>query len=366
MAAFGLLAAALAGCGGEPQTEAAGPGHRPPGGPGGRSELPPAAVAVKPVARGPIATYYNATATLEPHQQADVIARVSGLVRSLEAEEGDRVAAGDPLLRLEDAEYRQRFRQAEAEAIKQRARFERLEQMYRNELVSAEEFESVRSDLLSAEAAQELAALELSYTVVTAPFTGHVITRHVDPGQMVSSGIVLFTMADLSLLRARVHVPAKEFRAIRIGQAVELAMDASGDTLAGRITLINPMVDPESGTIKVTVDVQDYPSSTRPGDFADVRIVTDAHPQALLVPKVAVIEDKGQSVVYVASSDSTAQRRTVEIGYRTDRQTEILAGVEEGERVVVQGQRSLEDGQRLKIFERLNYESDAEGEGAGR
>ena len=228
--------------------------------------------------------------------------------------------------------------------------------MFEGQLVSAEEFEGARSDLQSAEAARELAALELSYTEVTAPFAGHVVRRQMDLGRTVSPGALLFTLADLSLLRARAHVPAKEFRSIQTDQPVELVLDASGDTHSGRISLVSPVVDPASGTIKVTIDVARYPPTSRPGDFANVRIVTDRHPDAILVPKIAVIEEKGETVLYVASADSTAQRRTVRTGYRGDEVTEILEGVTPGELVVVQGQRALEDGQRLKIFDRPNYE----------
>jgi len=127
-------------------------------------------------------------------------------------------------------------------------------------------------------------------------------------------------------------------------------------SVRGRITLVNPMVDPTSGTIKVTIDVTRYPATSRPGDFASVRIVTDQHPDAILVPKIAVIEEKGETIVYVATADSTAQRRAVRLGFRGDEKTEVLEGVAPGEWIIIQGQRALEDGQRLKIFEQLNYE----------
>ncbi len=356
---WALAAAALpglAGCSRDPQPGAVGAQAAQSAGPQ-RPAAPPAAVAVRPAVIGPIATYYQATATLEPEKQADVIARVSGQIVALTAEEGDRVAAGQVLLRVEPAEYRHRLQQTEAEVLKQRARHDRLKRMLESQLVAAEEYESARSDLQSAEAARDLAALELSYTDIRAPFSGHVVRRHVDLGRTVTPGAVLFTLADLALLRARVHVPAKEFRAIQTDQPVELTLDASRDTLSGRITLINPMVDPTSGTIKVTIDVTRYPPTSRPGDFANVRIVTDRHATAILVPKIAVIEEKGETIVYVASADSVAQRRPVRIGFRGDDETEILEGVAPGDWVVVQGQRTLEDGQRLKIFERLSYET---------
>jgi membrane fusion protein (multidrug efflux system) len=223
-----------------------------------------------------------------------------------------------------------------------------------------EEFEAVKNDQLAAEAAYDLAALELSYTQVRSPFSGRVIRRFVDPGQTVNQGTQLFTIADMSRLLARVHVPAKEFRNIQVDQPVELTLDSEEETLTGRITLISPVIDPTSGTIKVTVEVTDYPRSTRPGDFVEVRIVTDRHTDTVLVPNTAVISDRGEQVVYVAA-DSVAVRRVVEVGFQDDQAIEIVSGLVSGEMVVIQGQRSLKDGQPLKILEKMSYEKGVAG-----
>lgn len=339
--------------------------HSPggPGGPGGHGEgqrsLPPIAVAVQTAAQGDIATYYHTTATLEPNKQAAVMARVAGVVMELLAEEGDVVANDQVLMRIEEAEYQHRMRQTEAEVAKQRARFDRLQKMVTHELVATEEFESARSDLLSAEANRDLAALELSHTDVRAPFAGRITRRAIDRGQMVTGGQELFTVMDLNLLLARVHVPAREFRSLQVDQIVELVLDSNGQRLQGRISLVSPVIDATSGTIKVTVEITDYPAGIRPGDFAEVRIVTDRHQDVILLPKIAVLTEKGEQVVYVALPDSTADRRVVATGYQNDMQTEVVSGVEAGEMIITQGQRSLEQGQPLRIHERKSYDAES-------
>jgi membrane fusion protein (multidrug efflux system) len=350
----------ILGCGGGAEAPGEGAARGRGGGPqgaGGRPSLPTMAVAVEPASRGSIATYYSATASLDPDKQADILARTSGVVEQLLAEEGDRVVTGQVLLHIEDAEYRHRKTLAEADVDQNRLRFERAQALLAQGLTSTEAYETARRDLRSAEAALELAELELSYTDVRAPFTGRVVRRFVDLGQNASSGTQLFTLADMSRLLARVHVPAKEFRRIRQDQPVHLVVTSSGDQLTGRIDLVSPMVDPDSGTIKVTVEVTEYPATTRPGDFVEVSIVTDRHEGALLVPRVAVVSERGQQSIYVASGD-TAQQRTVEVGFQDDESAEIVSGLDDGEMVVVQGQRALRDGQPIRILDRMDLDSE--------
>jgi RND family efflux transporter MFP subunit len=180
----------------------------------------------------------------------------------------------------------------------------------------------------------------------------------------VANGTPLFTLADMSRLLARVHVPAREFRSIRSDQPVELVVTSSGDRLTGRIDLINPMVDASSGTIKVTVAVTGFPATTRPGDFVEVAIVTDRHSDALLVPRIAVVSERGRQSVFVVT-DGAAVQRTVEVGFEDDRNAEILGGLEPGELVVVQGQRALRDGQQVKLLDAVDLGSGPAAADAG-
>ncbi len=346
-----LLVLVVAGCGGSDEAVA----QRAGGAEQASLVTPPAPVAVATVVNGPIATYYRATASLEAEKTAEVLARADGVVAEIIAEEGDTVPAGAPLLRIGDDEYRFRVEQAAAATAQLRAAFERMRQMRVEELASEEEFETTRANLASAEAEEGLARLNLSYATVAAPFAGVVTQRLVDAGQNVAVGTAVYAVADVHPLLARVHVPSREFRRLELDQEVELVLDSTRQDLTGRITLISPVIDPQSGTIKVTVEVTDYPAGTRPGDFAEVHIVTELRPDAVLVPRTAVVTEKGETVLYVAleGEDDTvkAERRIAEVGFTDDDRAEILTGVQPGERVVVKGQRSLKHGQGLKILE---------------
>jgi len=350
-----LLLAAVAGCGGGKNEAPAGgaqAGARG-GGPGGQPEEPPVPVAVASAELGSIASYYKATATLEAEKEAQVLARVSGVIASLSAEEGDRLAAGAALLRIENGEYRLRVDQAAAAAANLRARFQRLQAMRDEGLATDEEFEAARSELARAEADEGLARLDLSYTEVVAPFGGRVTRRLASVGQNVSAGTPLFALADFDPLLAKVHVPSREFNQLRQDQDVELVLDSGGQRVQGRIKLISPVIDPASGTIKITIEIPSYPEGTRPGDFAQVQIVTERRDGAVLVPRSAVLTDKGETVVFVAAGQegAVAERRVVEVGFTDDERSQILTGLAAAERVVVKGQRSLKHGSPLKILD---------------
>lgn len=324
----------------------------------GRPSQPPIPIAVEAAHIGEIASYYTATATLAAEKQAEILARANGVVQELDCEEGDFVNEGDPLLRIDDSEYVLRVTQAVATTTKLTDQYNRLKGMWDRQLVSAEEFEAVKNDLKAAEAAEELARLNLSYTIVRAPFTGRITSRLVDVGQTVSAGTSLFIIADFDPLLAIVHVPSKEFKKLKPNQPVELALDSSGERLTGRIKLVSPIIDPSSGTIKVTVEIKDYPAGTRPGDFAEVSIVTERKTGRTLVKKEAVFADRGDQIVYIASANNTAERRVVEVGFEDDEHSEILSGIGAGDQVVVKGQRSLKHGAPIKIMNGIIQEAE--------
>jgi RND family efflux transporter MFP subunit len=365
--AVALLAAA-SGCnkGGDGTSQAAGGGAPGGGGPPGAQKQPPVPVAVSTAATGPIASYYTATATLAAEREADILARASGVVQKLKVEEGDVVSEGQTLLVIDNAEYQYRLEQAQADRADLQARYDRLTSMKDKELVSTEEYETVTNDLAAAKAAEGMAALNLSYTKVTAPFAGRVVTRRVNEGQTVNVGTSLFVLSDFNPLLARVHVPSKEFNQLRPDQPVDLVLESSGTQLRGRIKLVSPTIDPSSGTIKVTVEINKYPEGVRPGDFAQVKIVTEQRNNSTLVPKIALVNDRGEQVLFISQADTTCERRVVEVGFQDDSNAEIMKGLNVGERVVVKGQRSLKHGSAIKVIDDAANQAEAKAApGAG-
>jgi RND family efflux transporter MFP subunit len=350
-----LLTIALAGgCGGREDQAA---GHAAPGaaaagesGPPGAGDRPAVPVAVERARIGEAASYYSATATLEAASHAEIHSRTTGVVREILREEGDLVREGDTLLLLEDDEARLRVQQAEANHRLAKADFDRRSAMLEGGLLSAGEFETTQGTLEVREAELGLARVALSHTRIVAPFTGRVVRRHAELGANVSAGAPLFEMMDVTPLLARIHIPAKRMGYVTVGQPIEIRVDSIDDTLDGVVSLVSPIVDATTGTVKVTAEIASYPEDTRPGDFAEVRIVTARHDTAVLVPSTALFEEQGENVLFVVQ-DGKAVRRVVEQGFIDGDFTEIVQGVGGGDLVVTKGQRQIQDGAAVAILE---------------
>jgi len=333
----------ICGCGGNPSTET------PPGARTERPEVKQVPVAVTHVRLGEAASYYVTTATLEAESHAQIMARSGGIVKKLLAEEGDFVEEGDILLRLEDDQQQLDLKQAGFTVKRLEAQFERQQEIFKKGILSPQDYEQVINDLDKARGDADKARLALSYTVIKAPFNGRIVRRFQDLGDQIQAGAMLFEIMDVDPLLARIHIPSNRMGKITAGQAIELKPDRTVERLTGPLRLVRPMADPTTGTVKVPAEIAEYPDGTRPGDFAEVQIVTDRRRNAMLVPSVAVFEEQGNHILYVVN-DGKANGHTVGVGFVEKGNTEILSGIGMDDFVVVQGQRNLREDMPVQVI----------------
>ena len=313
-----------------------------------------------PAVRGDISSYLMFSSTVETEAAIEIHPEISGQVEEVPVEEGDHIAAGDLLVRLDDDQARLEDRESEVNLRHLEGAFGRTEEMYKRKLISVQEYEDKLYQLEQARLRHEKARLALTHTEIRAPFSGVLTTRQVQVGARVSPGGKLFDLVKLDDMIARVHVPGRYLRQVQTGQRAEVASDFIEDTtFAGYVKRISPVVDPKSGTFKVTVGIKDRWEHLRPGIFVTVRVVTDTHQGAVLVPKEAVVYDGSDRYVFVVI-DSTAKRLQLDVGYENSRYVESLSAVGADTPVIVVGQNGLKDKARVKV---VNAETEATPQG---
>lgn len=335
-----LLLAACKGGGG------AGEAQAKPGEQKGPEAVP---VEVAKASRRAVAASYTGTAPLEPVAESQVVAKTSGVALNVLVEEGQQVRAGQTLVRLDAARSQLQAAQTEAQMRKLDANYARAKQMAEQKLLSANDNDQLRYDLEEARAANRMANLELSYANVEAPISGVIASRSIKTGNFVQINTPIFRIVDISRLEATLNVPERELVTLKAGLPVQLVVDAlPGKTFKGTVDRVSPVVDSGSGTFRV-VCAFEGDGVLQPGMFGRIKIDYDQRADALVVPRVALLEDDGDPAVFVVTGDKT-KRVPVKLGYMDGSWAEIRTGVKEGDQVVVAGKTALRDGTVVQVL----------------
>lgn len=324
-------------------------GGRQWGGRAGAGSTAAIPVKTEPVERGNIALYVQTHARLEAERWVSVVARVQGMVTELAVEEGDRVAEGDILARLNKEEWALRVEQAEVALEQAASAYERTKALHERQLVSEEEYDVAWHQMRNFEVNLEEARINLYHADVLAPIPGTVMQRLVEVGDVVRAYDHVFAVADVDPLLARIHVPEQRMRQISKGQEARITVDSVPEkTFVGRIRMISPGVDPQSGTVKVTLEIPAATGVLKPGMFATVRIVTASHFRSLIFPKKALVLETDEDDVFVFS-EGVARRVRIQPGFVEGNRVEAVGGLEEGDQVITVGHEGLKDGARVRL-----------------
>lgn len=346
--ALALALASLAACGqgGAPEAQAAEGSSAEAGKTDKKVESVPVEVAM--AARRAVAASYSGTATLDAPGEAQVVAKTTGVLLKLLAEEGDRVEAGQVLARLDPDRKGLALAQSQALLRKLESEFKRSQELFARQLVSADAHERLRSDLEVQRAAVDIAKLEMSYTSIVAPISGVVAERMVKEGNLVQANSSLFRIVDATRLEAVLNVPERELATMKAGMPVNMQVDAlPGKRFEGAIDRVSPVVDSGSGTFRVTAAFAGG-EQLKPGMFGRIEVVYDQRADVLTVPRDALVEGDGEAAVY-AVRDGKAVLTPVQLGYVNGSFAEVRAGIAEGDQVVTVGKVTLRDGASVEV-----------------
>jgi membrane fusion protein (multidrug efflux system) len=306
-------------------------------------------VEVGVVSTGDIASHFTGNATLEAENETGVVAKVGGVVKEIFVEEGDYVTTGQALAKLDDEKLAVQMEQATAMLRKLESDYKRAEELFAKNLVSEQDFQRARYEFDQQKAAYDMCKLDLDYTSITSPIGGVVAERMVKVGNMVVPNQTAFRVTDLDPLLAVLHVPERQAGKLRVGQSALIEVDALlGAKFSGRVERMSPVVDPSTGTVKVTVEIRDPSRTLKPGMLARVGITHDVHPGTTLAPRDAVIDEDNRSSVFIVRG-GTALRQPIETGFVNTTHIEILTGLAAGDTVVTTGKGGLKDSSRVEV-----------------
>jgi membrane fusion protein (multidrug efflux system) len=306
-------------------------------------------VEVAPVRRHAVAASYTGTAPLEARAESQVVAKTSEVALDVLVEVGDKVEAGQTLVRLDSDRLRLQVAQSAAQMHKLENEFERAQQLVKQQLLSTADFDRIRFDLENARATHRMAQLELSYATVEAPISGVVAQVSIKPGNFVQINTPIIRIVDTDRLEATLNVPERELATMQAGLPVTLRVDAlPGKTFEGTIDRVSPVVDAGSGTFRVVAAFAGQ-ELLQPGMFGRISIDYDKRADALVVPRTALLDDTGNPAVFRVR-DGKVARVPVELGYIDGPWAEVREGLEPGDRVVVAGKSALRDGTVVQVI----------------
>lgn len=301
------------------------------------------------VSTGDISSFILLSSNLETEKMTDIYSRVQGLVDKIYVEEADYVQKGQLLMQIEPDELALKEAKAKVDYEQEENLYERKKAMYEKQLLSKEEFETAKFSLEAKKLLWQEANLNLNHTKITSPISGVIGERLRRPGDRIQPTDKLFTVINNDEMIAVVHVPEKEIGLIKKGQKAFIKSQHLGDDqFQGWIKRVSPVVDPQSGTFKVTVGIDNQSNLLRPGMFVNVHVITDVHRNTVLVPKTAIVYENESMHVFVVK-DNVAKKVTLVPGYQDYEKIESLSGIKPDDKIIVVGQAGLKDGAKVNI-----------------
>lgn len=348
-------------------------------------------VMVEAAAKDDVEIYGEYVGRIRAQQFVEVRARVEGYLEQMLFAEGTYVNKNQVLFVINQEQYRAKADKAraqlkkdEAQALKAQRDFERIKPLYAQnaasqlDLDNAEAaYESAVATVAMSEADLAQAELELGYTLVRSPLSGHISERNVDLGTLVGPGgkslLATIVKSDTVLvdfnMTALDYLKSKE-RNINIGQQdssrswqPNISITLADNTVypyKGYVDFAEPQVDPQTGTFSVRAEMPNPKHVLLPGQFTKVKLLLDVRENATVVPLKSVIIEKGGAYVFVMRRDSTVERRFIELGPEFQNQVVVERGLVPGETIVVEGYHKLSPGVKVKVNNALLKKEEGE------
>ena len=286
----------------------------------------------------------NAVGSLRSNESVVVRPEISGRISAIQFTEGARVSKGAVLVLLDSSTQAAEVQQARANLALAQTNFDRTQELQKSKFVSANAGDQALNGLKVAEANLALSEARLAKTQIVAPFNATIGLRQVSVGDYVKEGQDLVTLEDMSALKLDFRLPESYFGKLRLGQQVELKIDAfSGQTFKATLMAIDPLIDQAGRSLSLRAKLDNPEGKLRPGMFANVRLILSERARAMTIPEEALVPIGSDQYVFKVV-EGKAQRVQVRIGLRRNARVEVSEGLLPGDEVVTAGQLKIRDG----------------------
>jgi membrane fusion protein, multidrug efflux system len=318
-----------------------------PGG-GGGFQMPPMPVEVAEVHPRVVRDQFHALGNIGSDENIEVVSELNARVLELPFREGQRLETGAMIARLDDQEFGPEAQRSQAERDQAKANLDRKKKLAADGAISPQELEDAQTSLQVAEAVAALARARLEKTRIRAPFPGLVGVRRVSRGAYMREGQVITDLTRVDEMKVTFSAPERFAKELKPGIDVELRTPAfPGEVFVGKLSVVDPVVDPDTRTLRLVARIPNRGIRLRPGMSADVSVTLAERTQALVVPDEAVFAQGNQNFVYLVNADSTVALTAVELGTRDSMQVEVVRGISAGARVIRTGHQKLYPGARV-------------------
>lgn len=276
------------------------------------------------------------TGTLRANEEVELRSETAGKITSIHFEEGQRVAKGALLVKINDSELQAQLRKAEYRISLAETREKRQKQILDNGGISLEEYEAILNEVNVLKADIDLIKAQIEKTEIRAPFAGTVGLRQVSEGSYISTTTVIATIQDVARMKVDFSIPERYASRVTIGDEIVFSLEGVSEKQRGVIYAIEPKIDANTRTLLLRAQSPNPDNQLLPGAFANIDLIFEEIQNALTVPAIAVIPELGGKKIYVLENGK-AVPRTVETGIRTDEVVHITQGLVEKDTVIVTG-----------------------------
>ncbi len=313
---------------------------------------PPVQVRVTHLSAGPITRSITLPGQIVALQEATLYAKVSGYLKSIAVDKGDKVAAGATLARIEIPELVASKAKQEAELKAAQADYSRLQESLQKapDLVVPEMVDQARGRFEVARANLAQSETLLGYATITAPFSGIITRRAVDPGALIQANSPILGLMDFSKVRLQIGVPEGEASRVAVGQPVLVTTEnLSGVHFDGKVTRFTYALDAASRTMLTEVMLDNPQLALRPGMLVTARIGIEHKESALLMPVESLVMEKANAFAYTVDGNQAA-KHPIKIGFNDGKNVEVLDGLGATDAVILAaGKLKLSNGQAVQV-----------------